>query len=1181
MDHMEESMQLESEWEHECSSCTGLNSYNPKYKQYYKEFVVKKSMYFKEWDPYRKALSLMHTVKKYKIWDELKKYFNSTVDFLHENMDPTQVIACMHQITLLVVGNMSKFWSADCVGVMLSHSLRHCVPKASSGMMGQRICGWNFKHWEGDSARMNLINLPMMDSVVFKKLVDKSVATADASGTGNVGGEVQQSKKPSKRGVLPEAVSAELEELGIKKKRKVVAAQSEPQWHEPADDGNAPQISFGGDVDMDDESGSQQRGVPKLSEQKLKKSDKKSSFVAWTDDEKKKFLKTVAPLNCSSDPEDDPGTRSLTAIDDFMQAMRYAEMVVKARTGDTVSADGLASAFEFTAGIFLQFVFESRVCLNGKDLRVWSSLRPELQATFLSAFDAAYDFIQGASTSASGSAGSGRHQANAFELAKALCESFVNKPVTMIIMADDEELAIKRIAATMTTKGESLVQPLKNFLEQSGRLPPMMQPAVRDTVATLLECKTKRWALIDLICYFQNFIDKALPPAWIAFAADVIEIYTSCMELVEGSKEVFSDAKHLEKFIGLRFEYLLNLLNACLSCVPELVISDVSESTGKCLAQFLTNMTSRQRQALVSFDVLLGAPEWGKQWTSHLREGNSIQDVVESVSKYVSKQAKQTTSQPGGEQQSDKDATGKSETAQSVPQPSAVTASSLSLLANLNKSMQAVKAKGDDGNTEAAIEVEDGGDKDKDKDKNGKTEPVGSTPGGHEDVDGKTQSEQLVHTINKFNNFVSESFKQTIIASKEWKALSLDDDKIDASFFKVVELNLNATLWSAYEVLAPLHLKNVYVNLGVSNKAEAVQVSMPVPNDLLLPLVHRIVPNKPKNGYLCCSAFGVDWWMEPGKDPLSSDFCVPGWAAKTVTRMDQAYFQQTTIKLGVVFYKLGKYQTNLTAMYLPDMMFDPEQHKQVSAMVEGQKHVRVSVDIQALIPVSDLDDKLEKEVTTQKDNVEKTVRTMITNAQKAAAKSSANSKQKASAKAKSRSGGKPRQGSGAGGSGSGAASGVAADPLKDLLASLGVDCPEKLEDREKLVNELISREDKLEEIASKAREAIVKPDKIPITRMVAQEEKNTRAARARVMQEALAQAQKAAASAADPATADKEKLENKDTTDPGANAHKLGPLAYAASIKGGSKLFKSRTTSGKKTDQSLAHMIALGKHLLK
>ena len=317
--------------------------------------------------------------------------------------------------------------------------------------------------------------------------------------------------------------------------------------------------------------------------------------------------------------------------------------------------------------------------------------------------------------------------------------------------------------------------------------------------------------------------------------------------------------------------------------------------------------------------------------------------------------------------------------------------------------------------------------------------------------------------------------------------------------------------------------------------------------------------------------------MEAGKDPLSSDFCVPGWAAKTVTRMDQAYFQQETIKVGVVFSKLGKDQTNLTAMYFPDVLTDPERHQQVSAMVQGQKHVRVSVDVQALVPVSDLEEKMEKELTTQKNNVEKIVRTMITNAHKAAAKSNGNAKQKASAKAKPRTG-KASQGSGAGGSGSGAASRIAADPLKDLFASLGVDCPEKLEDREKLVNELISREDKLEEIASKARDATVKPEKIPITRMVAQEEKHTRAARSRIMQEGLEKAQKAAAEAVDPAAADKEKLENND---PGANAHKLGPLACAASIKGGSKLFKSRTTSGKKTDQSLTHMIALGKHLLK
>lgn len=85
-------------------------------------------MYFKDWDNYRKALSLMHTVdNKYNLWLELKKYFNATVDFLNESMDPTQVIACMRQMTLLITHNMAKYWPSDAIGVVLSHALRHCV----------------------------------------------------------------------------------------------------------------------------------------------------------------------------------------------------------------------------------------------------------------------------------------------------------------------------------------------------------------------------------------------------------------------------------------------------------------------------------------------------------------------------------------------------------------------------------------------------------------------------------------------------------------------------------------------------------------------------------------------------------------------------------------------------------------------------------------------------------------------------------------------------------------------------------------------------------------------------------------------------------------------------------------------------------------------------------------------
>ena len=117
----------------------------------------------------------------------------------------------------------------------------------------------------------------------------------------------------------------------------------------------------------------------------------------------------------------------------------------------------------------------------------------------------------------------------------------------------------------------------------------------------------------------------------------------------------------------------------------------------------------------------------------------------------------------------------------------------------------------------------------------------------------------MLHPIADFNSFIHDSFKETVTNSKEWKALHLDHAKIDGSFFKVVESLLNTSMWSAYECIAPPFLGNLVVNLGASSKADAIQVKLPVQQDMSLPLVHRIVPNKPKNSYTCCTAFGVTW----------------------------------------------------------------------------------------------------------------------------------------------------------------------------------------------------------------------------------------------------------------------------------------------------------------------------------
>ena len=307
-----------------------------------------------------------------------------------------------------------------------------------------------------------------------------------------------------------------------------------------------------------------------------------------------------------------------------------------------------------------------------------------------------------------------------------------------------------------------------------------------------------------------------------------------------------------------------------------------------------------------------------------------------------------------------------------------------------------------------------------------------------------------------------------------------------------------------------------------------------------------------------CESEQVDWWMDPCKDPITSDFCVPGWAAKAVTRVDQAYFEQASVPIDVVFYKTGDNQNALGSIYLPDKVLDQESHEKVCSFVSEKPHVRITLQINILRPVSDIDSKLEKDVQNQKAGVEKTVRSMITNAQKAAARASA----KAKAKPKSISKGRKADVQ--------PSNKPLADPLLELFATLGVQAPEAPEDRQKLVEQLLEREGQLESIVEKARDAIVKPDKISITKMVGQDEKQTKGARARIMQEALMNAQKAANG-----DTEKDKEKDKDET----VVPRLGPQALAASVKG-SKLFKGRS-AGKKTDQSLAQVIALGKHLLK
>ena len=56
------------------------------------------------------------------------------------------------------------------------------VPKAEVTSAGERLLAWSFKHFEHDAGRMNLLNFPMAESSVAKKLANRESSGATSSG---------------------------------------------------------------------------------------------------------------------------------------------------------------------------------------------------------------------------------------------------------------------------------------------------------------------------------------------------------------------------------------------------------------------------------------------------------------------------------------------------------------------------------------------------------------------------------------------------------------------------------------------------------------------------------------------------------------------------------------------------------------------------------------------------------------------------------------------------------------------------------------------------------------------------------------------------------------------------------------------------------------------------------------
>lgn len=230
--------------------------------------------------------------------------------------------------------------------------------------------------------------------------------------------------------------------------------------------------------------------------------------------------------------------------------------------------------------------------------------------------------------------------------------------------------------------------------------------------------------------------------------------------------------------------------------------------------------------------------------------------------------------------------------------------------------------------------------------------------------------------------------------------------------------------------------------------------------------------------------------MEAVKDVFSLDLCTPGWGTRSVSRADQAFFEASTWRVKVIMYMTGPDTLDFDIRFLPG---GTERSQQLTEKFEADKtkHLIIPLDIQTIVPVPDLIEKLDKDIEQQKKALEKQIRNAINTAVKEQAKVSKH-------KRKHRAAGKGLED---------------ADEDKEqvgkqakfVFETLGLDIPKGKDAQIGILESLIAKEARLDEMVKAAKDSVKRPDKVPLTKLIPEEDR-AKTTRAKLMQQALEQA---------------------------------------------------------------------------
>ena len=362
---------------------------------------------------------------------------------------------------------------------------------------------------------MNLLNLPMETSAVVKKLTPITVGageSAEGGGATSAKGTGKTGKSKLNPNLAVKAELAQVESLKIQLK-----------------DSEAKKLGRTGDAAQAEDADAQAQ-EPDSKRRKTKKAARGLTIKGYSDDERASFSGMVT--SCTSGATE---SRPLTALDDIIRALDYAMGLLKSKNM-IKEEDATLDTFGFCISLWLEFAFQGKVSVAGREHRAYSLLRVDLQQTLLDANEtlSTPGFVTLDSE--------GQKTCNALELARLLNENLTSQPVSEILWAEDDdgdERALRSVCEHMTCNRELTVVPWTAYISHKLHLPILMHQPVQDVMTSLLSESAvgRKYLLVDVISSLYSSICNVLSPGMFGFAFDVAAAYGDRKHFVEGTQE--------------------------------------------------------------------------------------------------------------------------------------------------------------------------------------------------------------------------------------------------------------------------------------------------------------------------------------------------------------------------------------------------------------------------------------------------------------------------------------------------------------------------------------------------------------------------------------------------------------------------------------------------------------------